>query len=195
MRSLRPLILGLALGLLAAAPLPAQQFESLPQQQPADQAAPAPNGAIGIINLQLAMARVQEGQKASEELQERFGPRRAELQKLQEEIQQLENQVRTQGRTLSEEALGQLQRQIDQKRRQGARTQEDLQLEIEQTQSDYVKAISEKLQRIITRLARERNLSVVIAFQSGLVVYAHPTVNITEDIIRLYDQTYPVQAA
>lgn len=197
MRAIRPLLLSVAAGLLLASPLAAQKFEDVPEaKQPAPPAVPTTGVRVGIINIQLAMFRTQEGQKAAEELQARFNPQQAELQKLQEEIRDLENKLRTQERTLSDEARVQLMREIEQKRKEGARKQEDLQDAVQNAQSDYVRKISEKMQRIIDRYAREKNLSLVLnVFQGGPVIYATPAVNITDDIVALYDQTYPVEAA
>lgn len=191
------LLLGLALALTTG--VSAQTFENVPQAKPATTAAPAagPGVKIGIINIQVAMVRTQEGRKASEELQAKFSPRYAELQKLQEEIRALEDQLRTQERTLSEDARLQILRDIEQKRKQGTRLQQDLQEDSEDAQTSVLQQLGEKMQRVIDRYVRENNLNLLFNHSPGgsPIIFASPTMDITEDIVKLYDQTYPVQAA
>jgi outer membrane protein len=198
MHTLYRLSLTAAMVLVLATPLAAQKFEDVPEAQAAPtQATGATAGTkVGVINVQAAMARTQEGQKAAQEIETRFGPRRSELQKIQEEIQALEEKVRTQERTLSEEARLQALRDIEQKRKQGTRMQEDLQGELQNAQTDYLNQIGGKMQQILDRYAREKELNLILnVAPGGPVIYATATVDITEAIIALYDQTHPVQTA
>lgn len=194
MRSLCIVSVGLVLVLSAGVSLQAQKFESVPQA-PATQ--PAEAGAkIGIINVQRAMAMTQEGRKALEELQAQFNPRQAELQKLQEDVRTLEDQLRTQERTLNDEARVQIMRDLEQKRKQGTRLQQDLQEDVEDAQGTVINQIGEKMQRVIDRYARENNLNLIFnVAPGGPIIFATPTVDITEAIVKLYDQTHPVQTA
>ncbi|MEE8200986.1 MAG: OmpH family outer membrane protein [Candidatus Acidoferrales bacterium] len=109
-------------------------------------------------------------------------------------MRELENQLRTQERTISDEARRQLIRELEDKRKQANRMQEDLRDDVEQVQGEYVNSIGLKLERIIDQYARENNLALVLnAFQGGPIIWRAPTVDITADIIALYDQTYPVE--
>ena len=198
MRTLRLLGLLVATTLLLSLPLAAQKFENVPEAQPTPtQATGAPAGVkIGVINIQAAMARTQEGQKAAQELEARFSPRQAELQKLQEEIAALEEKLRTQERTLSDDARLQAMRDLEQKRKEGTRKQQDLQDDAQDAQTTYVQQIGSKMQQIIDRYARENGLNVIFNVSpGGPVIYATAAVDITEAIIRLYDQTHPVETA
>ena len=189
------LIALLAMG-LASAPLLAQRMENVPQaQQPP---APAPAGLkVGVLDLNDAMARTKEGQKAFEELQAQFGPRQAELQKLAQDVQELEGQLRAQERTLSENARVQLGRQLEQKRRSAQRMNEDLQADLQTAQNDHLAKIWANMQKVIDQYAREKGYGIVInsaATNPSAVIYAAPAIEITDDVVRLYDQLYPVAA-
>ena len=193
-RLLFAVLASLALGL--GAPLAAQQFESVPQgKEPSAAPAPSPAGKIAVINVRLALARTQEGRKAADELQAYFAPKQAELEKLRQEITNIENQLRTQERTLSAEARLQLGRQMEHKRKEGERLQQDLNEEAEQKQTDHINRIGEKLQRLLTQYAQEKGFSVLLNYEGGSVIYAAPGVDMTDDIVRLYDQAHPVAAA
>lgn len=196
MRTTRVAVLLLVGALLLVTPAAAQRFENVPEAKPADQA-PAPAGIkIGVINIQLAMANTQEGKKASEDLRAQFSPRQAEIEKVQREIRDLDNQLRTQERTLSEDARAQIARQMEQRRKLVTRMDQDLRDDIQDAQEELVNRIGGKMQQIIDRYAQEKGLNLILnIFQGGSVIFATPAVDITEDIVRLYDQANPVQAA
>lgn len=190
---------GILLAVLAAAlwlagPAFAQQFENVPQASPATQQAAAGSGTrVGVINIQLAMASTQEGRKALEDLRAQFAPREAEMQKLADEIRDLDGQLRAQERTLSEDARANLARQLEVKRKQYQRQQQDLQDEVETARNDVINRIGQKMQAVVTRYAQEQSLGLLLDGQ--VVVFAIPSVDITEPVVKLYDQTHPVQAA
>lgn len=188
------------LALALAAPLAAQQFENVPQQaKPGAPAAAAPTAAtarIGVIDIQTAMAQTQEGKKASQDLQAEFTPRQAALQKLQEEVRNLQSQLQSQERTLSDAARLQLSQELEKKRKDAQRAQQDLQDDAQAAQARHIQRIGSKMQQVIDRYGRENNLSVIINDSgNGLVIYAAPTVDITDAIVQLYDQTFPVETA
>ena len=192
---------GLALTLVAAAlclagPMAAQQFENVPQAQPATQQPAASGVRVGVINFQLAMASTQEGRKAIEDLQARFSPRQSELQKLGDEIRELENQLNTQQRTLSQDAQAQLVRQAEQKRKALTRSQQDLQEDVQNARDEYIATLSGKMGQVVDRYAQEKGLNLILNYGDGTntVIFATPAVDITQDVIKLYDTTHPVQA-
>lgn len=191
---LRLMLMGLAAVTLLSTSMSAQQLEEVPQAKPTP---PAVSGLkVGILDVQGAIARTREGEKASEELQAEFGPRQTELQNLAQEIADLENQLRTQERTLSDEARLQLLRQLDRKRKVAQRRQEDLQTDLQVAQSDRMNSIWKKMQRVLDQYAREKGYAIIINSSpaNSSVIYAAPAVDITEDIVRLYDEAHPVAA-
>ncbi len=189
---------GILLAVLAAAlwlagPAAAQQFENVPEAKPAAQSAAGSGTRVGVINIQLAMASTQEGRKALEDLRAQFAPREAEMQKLADEIRDLDGQLRAQERTLSEDARGNLTRQLEAKRKLYQRQQQDLQEDVEAARNDVINRIGQKMQSVVTRYAQENSLGLLLDGQ--VVVFAVPSVDITEPVVKLYDQTHPVQAA
>src|SRR5690349_9585369 len=72
---------------------------------------------VGIINIQQAIAQSADGQKAARDLQAKFTPKRTELEKMQNELNSLQDQLRSQEKTLSDDARNKLMRQIDDKTR------------------------------------------------------------------------------
>src|ERR1700682_4037384 len=88
------------------------------------QSAPAPT-KVGIINIQSAIVSTKDGQKAANEIQSRFMPKKADLDKKQSDIAELQDRLNKGRNTLSEEARQNLVRDIDTKTKSLTRSTED----------------------------------------------------------------------
>ena len=80
---------------------------------------------VGVINLQSAIVGTKDGQKAASDIQARFNPKKADLDKRQGDIAQLQDQLNRGRTTLSEDARQKLVRDIDQKTKLLNRDTED----------------------------------------------------------------------
>ena len=60
-------------------------------------------GKIGVINLNVSIGSTAEGRKAIADLEAKFVPRKQELQRLQQEIQSIQDQLSKQSATLSDD--------------------------------------------------------------------------------------------
>ncbi len=159
--------------------------------------APAPAASkVAVLNFQAAIAGTGEGKQALAELQTQFAPRNAELENLNKQIEDLRTRLRNGTSTLSDDEKARLARQGDQLTRTLQRKQQDVQDDANEAQREVVDRLGRKMVDILDRYARDNAFGVVIDdSQSPTVLYAAPQVEITQDIIRLYDQTYPVKAS
>lgn len=152
---------------------------------------------VGIINIQGAIASTKDGQKAANEMRARFAPKKAELEKRQGEISDLQTQV-TKGRnTLSEEARQSLAREIDTKTKAINRFSEDAQAEVDQEQRRIMSELGGKILAVIDKYARENGFSLIldVSSQQTPVLYASGDIDITKEIVALYDKNVPAASA
>jgi len=149
---------------------------------------------VGIINIQAAMTGTQEGQKAAADLQQRYEPKRKELEKKQSEIQALRDQLSRGTNTMSDEAKQALSRDIDQKTKAYNRDSEDAQADYQADQDRILSGFFEKMQVVIDKYARDNAYSLIldISAQQSPVIYATNSIDITNDIVALYDKNAPV---
>jgi len=148
---------------------------------------------IGIINIQAAIGSTAEGKQAISELQSQFAPRQNELQQLQKEIQDIQGRLQTGQTTLSEVEMERLSDQGQRDQRTLQRKQQDLQADYQDAQQDAINRIGRKMITILDSYAKEHGYAVILdtSSQQTPVVYASNTVDVTQDIIHLYDQAYP----
>jgi outer membrane protein len=163
----------------------------------AQAAAPAAAGKVGVINIQAAIASTAEGKQAAAELQSQFTPRMNELQNVQKQIEDVRNRLQSGQSTLSDEEKARLQREGDTLTRTYQRKQQELQDDTNDAQQDVVNRIGRKLVDILNKYSKDNGYAIVLddSSQQTPVIYAANQIDVTQDIIRLFDQSYPVKNA
>jgi len=156
--------------------------------------APSSPGKIGLLNIQEAIATTAEGKKALAALDAKYQPKRAELQRLQQEIASLEDQLQRGVNTLSDDAKARMTRDHDDKQTVMKRTQEDAQRDFQLDNQEIGRRIGQKLVRVISDYAQQNGFEVVMdpAAAQVPVYFAAKEVDILEDIVKRYDAANPV---
>jgi outer membrane protein len=158
--------------------------------------AQAPN-KIAIIHLQNAIIGTKDGQRAAKELETRFMPKRQEIERRQGEIQALQQQLRASSNTASEEQKNKLMRDIDVKQKALQRDGEDASAELDQEQQKLFQEIGGKVMAVIDKYASDNGFAVVIdvSAQSSPILYASTSVDITRQVVELFDKNSPATNA
>ena len=153
--------------------------------------ASAPPTKVAVIQIQAALAATKEGQKAAADLEVKLSPRKKELDGKQAEIKDLQERLQRGGNTLSESAKEDLTRNIDTKTKSYNRELEDAQAELEQEQQKVVGVLGQKMMAVIDKYAQQNGFAIVldVSSQNTPVLYASNTVDITKEVIDLYDKT------
>lgn len=166
------------------------------QSAPATSAA-TPGNKVGVLSVRQAIVTTAEGKQASAELQSQFAARQSELENLNKQINDLRQRLQTGGDKLSQEEQGRLQRQGETLAKQAQRKQEDYQEDVNAAQQEVIDRIGRKMMDVLDRYARENGYVAVFdtSAQGSNIIYASNQVDVTQEIIRLYDQAYPVKAS
>ena len=148
---------------------------------------------VGTINIQQAIVSTKDGQKASAELQTRFDPRRKEIEKNNVALQAKQQQLQKMGTVGSEEVKRKLATDIDLEGKRLQRDSEDAQAEWDQEQQKLVNELGGRIMQVINKFATDNGYSMVldISSQQTPVIWALPTIDITNDVIKLYDANAP----
>ena len=152
---------------------------------------------VGTISLQTAIVGTAEGKQASAELQTQFGARSAELQSLQKQIADLQAKLQSGQATLSDEERGRLQREGERLTHTFQRKQQYFQDDLNVAQQDVINSIGRKLVDVLSQYSKENGYSVILdsSSQQTPVVYGAPQVDVTQNIVRLYDQSHPAKTS
>jgi outer membrane protein len=165
------------------------------------QAAPAAGAAapvkgVAIINLRGAIGSTAEGKQASAELQSQFAPRSSEIDALTKQINDLQQKLQAGQGKLSQEEEARLTAEGQRLTQRLDRRRNDFQEDASAAQQDVLERIGRKMVDVLDRFARENGFSVVLdtSGQNSPILYASNQIDVTQDIIRLYDQQYPVKS-
>jgi outer membrane protein len=151
---------------------------------------------IGVVNMSEIIAGTAEGKQAAAELQSQFAPRQNELQNIQKQVEDDQTRLRTGQTTLSDDEKARIQRESDALTRSYQRKQQEASDDLTAAQQDVVDRIGRKAVEILGKYGNENGYAAILdtASQQTTVVFAATKNDITQDIIRIYDQTYPVKA-
>ena len=154
-------------------------------------------GKIGVINVRQAIVTTAEGKQASAELQSQFASRQNELEALNKQINDLRQRLSAGQTTLSDEEKDRLTRQGQRLTQQLDRKQNELQEDVNAAQGEVVERIGRKMMDVLDRYARENGIVAVFdsSAQNTPILFASTNIDITQEIIKLYDQAYPLKAS
>jgi outer membrane protein len=152
-------------------------------------------GKIGVINVRQAIVTTAEGKLASSELQTQFAPRQNELEGMNKQINDLRSRLSAGANTLSDEEKVRLTQQGQRLTQQLDRKNNELNEDVQAAQADVVDKIGRKMMDVLDRYARENGLVAVFdsSAQNSPILFASTNIDITQEIIKLYDQAYPVK--
>jgi outer membrane protein len=159
--------------------------------------APAQASKVGVINIQGALVSTKDGQKAAAELEAKAAPKRKELEGKESLINSLKEQLQKGANTLSDVSKQNLYRDIDLKTKSLKRDAEDAEAEWNQDQQKVLQQLGQRVMAVIDKYARDNGFTLILDVSSPQtpVLYASNTIDITKDIIELYDKNSPGPAS
>jgi outer membrane protein len=148
---------------------------------------------VGVIQIQTALVSTKDGQKAVAELETRMAPKQKEMERKRSEIQELQDKLSKGGNAMAQTAKDELARNIDQKTKSYNRDMEDARAELDQEQRKLLEELSGKMQVVIDKFALANGYAVLldVSNQNTNVLYVASGVDVTKDIIEMYDKTNP----
>jgi outer membrane protein len=152
---------------------------------------------VGIIHVQQALVSTEDGKKAVAELQAKFEPASKKLESMRDEIASLQAELSKGSNTMGEERRRQLAREIDQKTRDLNRAQEDAQEEFQREQEKLLQTLGQRMMAVISKYSNDNGYSLILDVSNPQtpVLFAANNIDITQDIIKLYNEEAAKAAA
>jgi outer membrane protein len=153
--------------------------------------AQTPSSKVGVISIQGAIVGTKDGQKASQDLDTKFVPRKKEFDSRQSEIAQLQDQYNKSGTVMSEDKRNQLARDIDEKKKRLERDMQDAEEDLKGEQQKVLQGLGQRMMAVIEKYAKDNGYSMIldVSNPNTPVLYASSGIDITQDIVSLYDKT------
>lgn len=152
---------------------------------------------LGSINIQAAMTGTKEGQKAAADLEKKLEPRKKAIDAKAAQIRELQDKLQRGGAAMSDQAKADLTRQIDERTKSYNRDMEDAQAELNDDNRRLIEQLTSKMTKVIDQYASANGFSLIfdVSNPQTPVLYTSTMIDITRDIIALYDKANPVGAA
>jgi outer membrane protein len=149
---------------------------------------------IAVIDMTSALVSTRDGQKAVADLQAKYRPKDQEMQRRGQELQTKQEHYRKTANTLSDEAKASAEREIELLNRILQRDTADAKQEMDEDQQRILQDLGSKMMQVINKYAADNQISVVfdVGGEPNNIRFASSAVDITRDIIALYDKAAPV---
>ena len=152
-------------------------------------AAAAAQTKVAVINLQRAVLESDEIQKASAAMEAKFKPRQQEIEKLQRDLQGIQQQLQAGAGKLTQQAEADLTAQGQRKQRDMQRMSDDLQADVTADRNEVLGKSSQKMSEVVKKLAEEKGYDMVVDVTN--TVYFKPAMDITAEALAAYNKAYP----
>jgi Skp family chaperone for outer membrane proteins len=154
--------------------------------------APALAGSIGFLDAERAVATVQEGKAKLSEFEAWAEPERQRVEALGERMNGLRQQINQQGAVAAEGALQELRDQELDARREYEEAARSFQRQLEIKQNEFLGDVAVKVGTVASEYGEANGFDAIFVLNAQPLVYVSESVDITDTIIKLYDERYPV---
>lgn len=190
------------LGVAAAAQTPAPPPRT---NAPAANTATAPAGGTGaegklaIVFFGAFREGIGEMKQKLDALNNEFAPKNKEIEALRDRIQNLQNQIQTQGGTVQPAVRNQWAEEAQEKEKQLKRLVEDTDAMAKKRFAEVAGPIQEKILKYLEGYCQKRGIVMVFEGsalqQTQIILFASQATNITEDFMKEYNKDNPAGAA
>jgi outer membrane protein len=143
---------------------------------------------IGVVDVQRVLARSAAGVAAREQLERDKATMQKEVDGKRQELEKLKEELDKKGALMTADARKEKQDVFDRKRRDATRLVDDLQKELAKREEGLLQKVLQEISGVIERVGKQKNYFMIVEKRGGSVVFANAEADITEEIIRAYDQ-------
>ncbi len=145
---------------------------------------------FAIIDMQQAVLATSDGKKASQAINEKFAPVKAQLDQLAKEITTKQDAFSKGRATMTPAALTAAQSELESLTTALKRKQEDAQQDLEEEETKQLGGIVPKLQQAINEYAAANQIMIVIdsSAQQNNLIYGDGSLNIISPVVLAYEK-------
>jgi outer membrane protein len=111
-----------------------------------------------------------------------------EMDTRRQEIEKLRDELEKKGSLLTPDARRDKEDQLERKRRDATRMMDDFQRELARKEQVLAQKVLQDLSGIIERIGKQKAFFMIVERRGAGVLYSSPEADLTDDIIRAYDQ-------
>ena len=114
-----------------------------------------------------------------------------EMEGKRQELEKLRDELEKKGPLMTADARRDKQELFERKSRDAARQMYDFQKELEKKEQALLQRVLQELSGVIEKVGKERGFYLIVEKRGASVLYASTDADLTDEIIRAYDQQAP----
>jgi len=150
---------------------------------------------IGYVDLQKAVAEVEEGKAARAQLKREFDEKQKKLDEKEAELKRLQADFEKQSMVLSESARKGKTDELERKFGEAQGLLRQLQQELGGRERELMNALFEKMGQIVKEMAEAEGFTYVLEKNQSGIMYAPAAFDLTNELVRKYNARYSKKAA
>jgi len=189
------LVSALGAGLMTASGMAQAPAAPAPQAAPevAPQAIPA---KIALVAFEQAVFATNEGQRATQDIQDKYKPKKAQIDSLAQEVDSLKKQLQSAPATLSDEERATRLKNIDTKEKQLNRDAEDAQTAYNADLQEAYGKVAAKVSVTLKDYVAKNGYTLLldVSNQQSNVMWANQSTDVTQALVAAYNTSSGVAA-
>ncbi len=145
---------------------------------------------IGYVDLQRALNEVEEGKAAKASLKKDFDEKQKQLDSKKADFDRLQADVEKQSVVMSDAAKKDKAAELDRRARELQGLFMQLQKDLSEREREATKGIFDRMAVLVREIALAKGYTVVLEKGAG-IVYAPPSLDLTDELIGLYNERHP----
>jgi outer membrane protein len=142
---------------------------------------------IAFVDVQRVLARSAGGAAAREQMERERGTMQKQVDAHRVELEKLKDDLEKKGQLLSPDARKEKQEALERKVRDVRRLVDDLQKELQKKEQELLGRVLRDLDGVIQKVGKERGYLLIVERKQGGIVYGAPEADVTDEIIKMYD--------
>jgi len=155
-------------------------------QTPASAA--AGTARVAFVDVQRVLARSTAGVAAREQLEREKATMQREMDGKRVELEKLREEIEKKGPLMTADTRRDKSEQFERKRRDAARLADDFQKELEKKEQGLLQKVLQDVSGVVEKVGKQRGYLLVVERRGATVLYAAPEADLTDEVIRAYDQ-------
>lgn len=144
---------------------------------------------LGFVDMQRVLSEIDEGKAMKARLESEAKKKRAELEKERNAILKDAETLEKQASAMSQEVQMQKGAELQKRQAEFLQKLQRTDQELAQKQNQQLGNILEKLHPIVKKVATDEKIDMVV--ERAAIVYAEPSLDITNEVIRAYNASSP----
>ena len=143
---------------------------------------------IAVIDVQKLVVESAAGKEAQGRVKKIIDAKQADSEKLQKELQSLQQRLTDQGTSMTDDKREQLNKEYQEKGISYKRFQDDAQREVQEAQQKELAELEKRVLPVINIVGKEKGFTLIFnKYAPGMLVYADDSVDITDDVLRRFN--------